>query len=625
LVDTAPRAGTGLWLALKSAFATAPLLTTSTALLALVLAVEPVVFAIFSAKLVGSLPAAIEARGTGPAADRVNDLLILCAVLFGSGRILPTLQGTLAGRLGRRMNGELQRRVMVACQAPVYLDHFDDPDVQAAVSLVRDDTTGTGMPGTAIAGFFGVIGPKLSGLGGVVVLSSFSLVFGLGGLLVYLLLLAGMLRALVLLAGTDVAARATFLPAEYLRATALDPLPARELRVFGLSGWVRGRVGVTYVAAMRKLWKKRDRFVLGLALALMLSTGLLGALLFAHLTSQAATGELTLTTFLTVFNACTLLVSVNIDGQDLQAMHGAASMKAILELERRAAAAVAATRLPDPVVLPLDAPTREVRFEGVALRHARADHDVLHDLDLVIPAGQRLAVVGLNGAGKTTLATVLAGLRRPTAGRVMVDGVDLATVDPSTWQRRVAVLSQDFVHYPLTTYDNVAFGAPELAHDREAVQRVAERAGAAQVIRDVEGGWDAVLSPTLAGGTDLSGGQWQRIGLARALFAVAGGARVLVLDEPTSALDVRAEAALFAELIAMPALQDITVLLISHRFSSVRHASRIVVLDGGVVAEDGTHEDLLAADGRYASLFTFQAALFNELGDDAPELAATDA
>ncbi len=619
-VPAAARPGDGLWLALKASFTTAPALTSWTAACAVVLAVEPVVFALVTAHLVGSLPAAIAAGGTGESADRVYRLLVLACALFGAGRIVPTVQATLAGRLGRRMNGELARRVMVACQTPVHLDHFDDPDVQAAISLVRDDTTGAGMPGTAISGFFGVIGPKLSGLGGVVVLAAYSLLLGFAGLLIYLLLLIGMLRALVLLAGTDVKARSSFLPAEYLRTTALDAGPARELRVFGLSGWVRGRVGATYLLAMRQLWRKRDRFVLGLGLALLVSTGGLGVLLFTHLAGQAATGALTLTTFLTVFQACTLIVSVNITEEDLHAMHGAASMKAILELERRAEQARAATDLTDPVRLPALAPEREVRFEGVTLRHAGSDVDVLKGIDLVIPAGQRLALVGLNGAGKTTLATVLAGLRPPTSGRVLVDGIDLAAVDPSRWQRRVAVLSQDFVHYPLTAFDNVGLGAPELIEDRQAVQEAAERAGAAGIVDRIEGGWDAVLSPTLAGGIDLSGGQWQRIGLARALFAVAGGARVLVLDEPTSALDVRAEAALFRELIAMPSLRDITVVLISHRFSSVRQAGRIVVLDGGVVAEDGNHASLLAAGGRYASLFTFQAALFNDEPSDLDDL-----
>lgn len=617
--------GAGLGKAMVTAFRTAPALTTATALLALVIMAEPALFAYLSAHLVGALDEVVRGRANGldTSADTrdVQVLLAWTLVVFGVGRLIPTLQGVCTGRLGRRLNSELQRRVTVACQAPLHLEHFDDPEVQGAISLVRDDTGGMGLPGTAISSFFSVIGGKLAPLGGVGLLLNYSWPIGLGALAIYLLLLSGLLQALILVAGAQVTARTSFLPAEYLRTTALDAKPARELRVFGLSPWVRGRVGSTYTKAMRDLWRKRDRFAIALGIGLLALTGTFGGLLFADLARRAATGSMSLATFLTVFNACTLLVAVNMDGEDLRAMLGGAAMSAILSLEDKAAQAREASRLRHPVTLAALAPEQEVRFERVALRHAGADHDVLSDLDLVIPAGQRLALVGLNGAGKTTLATVLAGLRKPTGGRVLVDGTDLAQVDYAVWQRRVAVLSQNFVRYPLTAFDNVAVGGPELQRDRAAVLHAAELGGAAAVVEGIPGGWDTVLTPTVKDGVDLSGGQWQRIGLARALLAVAAGARMLVLDEPTSALDVRAEAALFAELIAMPALQGITVVLISHRFSSVRQAERIVFLDSGAVCEDGSHDELLALDGRYAELFRYQAALFNE-DPEAEELGA---
>ncbi|MCW2544232.1 MAG: hypothetical protein JWM40_1784 [Frankiales bacterium] len=624
------RPGNGLGASLKTAFATAPLLTTATALTALLIAAEGAVFAVLTAHLVGSLPAAIAQPRTGVVHDEavhhVHVLLVAVLVAFGITRVVPTVQGVCAGRLGRRMNSELQRRVTVACQSPLHLEHFDDPEVQAAISLVRDDTGGMGLPGGAISGFFTVIGSKLSPLGGVAVLFTYSWVVAVGALLIYLMLTAGMLRALMLLAGAQISARASFLPAEYLRATALDAKPARELRVFGLSPWVRGRVSQTYLTAMRALWRQRDRFMILLASSLMVLTTVLGGLLFAHLGREAASGALSLATFLTVFNCCSLLLGVDLNDQDLKAMLGGAAMSAILSLEEKAAAARASSVRSAPSQLTALTPVNEIRFDDVSFRHAGGEIDVLSGLDLVIPAGQRLAIVGLNGAGKTTLASLLAGLRRPRSGRLLVDGLDLGDQDYAIWQRRVAVLSQDFVHYPLSAYDNIAVGAPQISGDREAVMRAAEEGGAAAVIAGIDGGWDTVLSPTVKGGVDLSGGQWQRIGLARALLAVAGGARVLILDEPTSALDVRAEAALFAELIAMPSLKDITVILISHRFSSVRQSERIVFLDGGRVAEDGTHEQLLALDGRYASLFTYQAALFAEdAGGGADDLVVAGA
>lgn len=228
------RPGNGLGASLKTAFATAPLLTTATALTALLIAAEGAVFAVLTAHLVGSLPAAIAQPRTGVVHDEavhhVHVLLVAVLVAFGITRVVPTVQGVCAGRLGRRMNSELQRRVTVACQSPLHLEHFDDPEVQAAISLVRDDTGGMGLPGGAISGFFTVIGSKLSPLGGVAVLFTYSWVVAVGALLIYLMLTAGMLRALMLLAGAQISARASFLPAEYLRATALDAKPARELR-----------------------------------------------------------------------------------------------------------------------------------------------------------------------------------------------------------------------------------------------------------------------------------------------------------------------------------------------------------------------------------------------------------
>ncbi len=189
-----------------------------------------------------------------------------------------------------------------------------------------------------------------------------------------------------------------------------------------------------------------------------------------------------------------------------------------------------------------------------------------------------------------------------------MDGTDVREFAPARWQRKIALMPQDPVRYPLSAYDNVAFGALEHADDREGVQRAARLSGFAAVVEELPRGWDTVLARELPNGTELSGGQWQRLALARALFATFHGARILVLDEPTAALDVRAEARFYQQFHEITA--GLTTLVISHRFATVRRAARIYVLDGGAITESGSHDDLVAAGGTYARMYRLQAARF---------------
>ena len=218
--------------------------------------------------------------------------------------------------------------------------------------------------------------------------------------------------------------------------------------------------------------------------------------------------------------------------------------------------------------------------------------------------------MGLNGAGKTTLVKLLAGLYRPTEGRILVDGVDLSELDTQDWQRQLALIFQDYVRYELTAAENIGLGAPALLDDREAITAAARKAGALDALSGLPQGLDTTLSRRYPGGRDLSGGQWQRVALARALLAIQGGSSVLVLDEPTAQLDVRAEAEFFDKFLATT--DNITSVVISHRFSTVRHADRIAVIEHGRVIECGDHVELVALGGRYADLFELQAQRFRD-------------
>lgn len=223
----------------------------------------------------------------------------------------------------------------------------------------------------------------------------------------------------------------------------------------------------------------------------------------------------------------------------------------------------------------------------------------LHDATMEVRKAEIVALVGSNGAGKTTLAKLLCRLYDPQSGAIEVDGVDLRELSLESWRARIAAVFQDFIRFELPLRDNVA---PSGASD-EAVLRSLQAAEAVGLA-----GLDTVLARGYRGGTDLSGGQWQRVALARALCAVHTGAGLVVLDEPTAQLDVRGEAAIFNRILA--ATRRCTTILISHRFSTVRHADRICVLEHGRLVELGSHDELMARGGRYRTMFELQAQRF---------------
>ena len=252
-----------------------------------------------------------------------------------------------------------------------------------------------------------------------------------------------------------------------------------------------------------------------------------------------------------------------------------------------------------------------IRLDHVWFTYTSGTRPSLRDIDMEIERGQVIALVGENGSGKTTLAKLLARLYVPSQGRILWDGVDTATVDPERLRSSIAVVFQDFAHYLLTAAENVGIGRPDQAADMDAVVAAAQHAGAHEFIAQLPDGYGTLLGPEFDGGLWLSGGQWQRIALARAFFR---DAPLIILDEPTAALDAKAEHHLFESMRGLFAGR--TVVLISHRFSSVRSADRIFVMRRGRIIENGSHEALMALGGLYAELFTLQAAAYLSASGD---------
>jgi ATP-binding cassette subfamily B protein len=246
------------------------------------------------------------------------------------------------------------------------------------------------------------------------------------------------------------------------------------------------------------------------------------------------------------------------------------------------------------------APT--VQLRGVRFRYPGGERDVLHDVDLELEGGTSAALVGINGAGKTTLVRLLCGLYPPDGGAVLVDGTDLRELDTRAWQRLLAPMFQESLRIPSTVADNVGVGAIEHLGDRAGIAASLQTAHAVQDA-------DRLLATRYADGSDVSGGQWQRIAIARALFALRHGARVLLLDEPTSNLDTASEERLVRRLLDETRGRA-TTLLVTHRLALARRTDRIFVVEAGRVVEAGSHDDLVRAGGRYASAFAMQAGLY---------------
>jgi ATP-binding cassette, subfamily B, bacterial len=520
--------------------------------------------------------------------------------------VLPFL-APVADRLAYRLDLLLHQRMLHAVLTPPTLAHLEEPEL--ADELTQARTVGTEQVQTtqAVAALSAIGSARLMATSSAVVLLSYRWWAPL--LLIGAWMVANdwyrqeTARLISSLEGST----AGFRRARYLSDLALSGAAAKELRLFGLARWLAARFNVYWRAGVDEVWSHPGRHrwaLLASAVALIGGHGLvLGLLVRSALRGELGLGQLTI-----YIQAMLSMAGFGWDANSQYVLRlGTAPLPHALRVCE--AADSPQFRLPGSKPPPA-APQNGIRFQAVSFAYPKTDREVLRELDLWLPAKRSLAIVGDNGSGKTTLLKLLCRFYDPTQGLVTVDGVDLREFDAAAWQRRIAAVFQDFAHYPLSAHDNVTFGNVARRDDREALQRAATAAGVADIIERLPAGWDTPLSRQFPSGTDPSGGQWQRVALARVLFAVEGGASILVLDEPTANLDIRAEADFYDRFLDLT--RGLTTVVVSHRFSTVRHADRIMVLDRGQVVEAGSHDELMSLGGRYAAMFTVQAAAYRE-------------
>jgi ATP-binding cassette subfamily B protein len=540
--------------------------------------------------------------------DSLAAPLTAIGIAFVAFQIAGPVHDALSSNLGAKVSLYLHDQLMMACVRPPGLAHLESPALADELAAAREFDLGISGPNIVVS--MPNIAGGLALFGGGV--TQALLLFGFSWWAPLLLMAAWgsthhFLKAAAIWHGrhSDEMVEKQRRAGYAYKVTVESPA-AKEVRLFGLADWIVG----TFSSLRRQLldlsWEDRKLGVRSTTWALLIVSAANIAFFWA-LGRAANNGDVSLGALAVYAQAAIGTSALAFAEWDWWLRTSAQPVPMVLGLAQRMAEAPGA--LVPGTRGAAGTPAHEIRLEQVRFAYPSVDRLVLDGLDLTIPAGQSLAIVGQNGAGKTTLAKLLCRMYDPTDGVIRVDGVDLREFDVDSWRGRVAAVFQDYVRYELTLRDNVApAGAPS---DADVVAAL-ELARASDLA-----GLDTILSRAYANGRDLSGGQWQRVALARALSAVRLGAGLVILDEPTAQLDVRGELEIFERLI--DATRGCTTILISHRFSTVRRADHICVVEHGRVVEMGTHDELMARRGRYQEMFDLQASRFGE-GEDDEEL-----
>jgi ATP-binding cassette, subfamily B, bacterial len=389
---------------------------------------------------------------------------------------------------------------------------------------------------------------------------------------------------------------------DYLRVLGGSKEAAKELKLFGLSDFIATRFRALWDGIYTENLKlARHRMAAGAALSILSAVGYYGA--YVYVLYQALNARISIGT-MTFLTGTILQISSNI--QQIFSTLASIADQALYLTDLLAFFNMKPTVLSKPNALPAPRPIRDgFEFRNVSFWYPGTTRRILDRLNFRLSPGERVALIGENGQGKTTIVKLISRLYDPSEGHILLDGIDLREYSIEDLCSEIGVIFQDFMRYEMTAAENIAVGRIEKLNDMPAIEAAARKSLADVVVKKLRGGYDQMLGRRFEGGVDLSGGEWQRLALARAYLR---DAQMLVLDEPTAALDARAEYEVFER------FSDLTVgkttLLISHRFSTVRMSDRIVVLEGGRIVEEGHHEKLMALGGRYAEMFELQASSY---------------
>ncbi len=389
---------------------------------------------------------------------------------------------------------------------------------------------------------------------------------------------------------------------DYLRFLGASKDSAKELKLFGLSKYLTDRfqklsddIFVQNVALAKR------RLLASSLLSLLTTVGYYGA--YAYVILETVRGEMTVATLVFLTGA---IAGASANLQMIFSTFSSIADQSLFLTDLLQFFAVRPTVFSKPNAIKTPRPIKlGIEFREVTFSYPGSDRPILHNLNLFLEPDERIALIGENGEGKTTIVKLLTRLYDPTAGQILLDGVDLREYDLDDYASNIAVIFQDFMRYDMTAWENIAVGQIGARENLEKVELAAKKSLAEGVIQKLPNGYDQMLGRRFETGVDLSGGEWQKVALARAYLR---DAQILVLDEPTAALDARSEHEVFERFAELT--KGKMALLISHRFSTVKMADRIIVLEKGVIAEQGRHEQLMAHGGRYAEMFELQASSY---------------